>query len=145
MIALQEEGPGLPSSLSSAPPVIPGIACFSMIRSPLSTTVTSLPTNVTSRVCHSSAFLAASDARRQEAIYAADVMTGGFEAEVVFRDPAPHIVLRKVDPAVAPFRETELRVEFEVRELLLARHQIVARDRRSSAGRPEPANRVSGG
>src|SRR5207248_687965 len=52
-------GPGAASSLSSAPPVMPGMAWRSMTRSPLSNTVTTRPTSVTSSVCHSPAFLAA--------------------------------------------------------------------------------------
>src|SRR6516164_3409692 len=52
-------GPGDPSSLSSAPPVMPGMTCRSIIRSPLSTTVTVRPTRVISMACHCPARFAA--------------------------------------------------------------------------------------
>ena len=46
-------GPGDPSSLSIAPPVMPGISRSQMTRLPLNSTVTMRPTSVMSKVCHS--------------------------------------------------------------------------------------------
>ena len=46
-------GPGDPSSLSIAPPVMPGISRSVMTRRPLNSTVTMRPTSVISNVCHS--------------------------------------------------------------------------------------------
>jgi hypothetical protein len=46
-------GPGDPSSLSIAPPVMPGISRSVMTRRPLNSTVTMRPTRVMSNVCHS--------------------------------------------------------------------------------------------
>ena len=58
VIALSRIGPGSPSALSSAPPVMPGISRLQMT-SCRSDQVTIRPTSVTSIACHSPAGWAA--------------------------------------------------------------------------------------
>ena len=111
-------GPGLPSSLSSAPPVMPGIVWRSMIRSPLRCTVTTRPTSSTSIVCHSPAGFRRVRARGQEAVDAADQVRVRLQAVVVLD---LHLVAAaQVDAAVAALRVAELGVQLEVGELPLA-------------------------
>ena len=110
-------GPGAPSALSSAPPVMPGMACRSITFSPLSTIVTARPTRVISSDCHSPDFFAAFLIGDQESVDAADVVAIRLRAEVVFD---LHLVTAaEINPAVASVGISKLDVELEIRELFL--------------------------